>query len=162
MNFNNHQVILTAYIVSNLVGLLYLFAAIKRPKLARLMFLLLFSWASWINYTTCHQHPEIYLKYAEKSIGIYADFINGWFKGHITILVSCIAIIQGLIAFGMLLKGNWVKIACIGAIIFLIGIAPLGVYSAFPFSLTVSAAAYFIILKDDKDYLWRVKRKSRK
>jgi hypothetical protein len=160
MDFNNQQVVLTVYILSNLVGLLYLFAAIKQPKLARLMFVLLFGWASWINYTTCHQHPEVYSMYAKKSIGIYANFINGWFKGHITILVSCIAIGQSLVAFGMLLKGIWVKLACIGIIVFLIGIAPLGVYSAFPFSIIVSAAAYFIILKDDMGYLWKFKSKS--
>ncbi len=118
------------------------------------MFSLLFVWACWVNYKTAHEQPGIYLDYSRKAIGIYRDFINGWFSGHITAFVSCIAIGQGLIAVGMLLKGMWVKLACTGAIIFLVSIAPLGYYAGFPFSLTVSLAAYIIIRKDKLDYVW--------
>lgn len=153
----DQQMIWIAYIVSNVAGILFLLAAIKRPKLARLMFVLLFGWASWFNYTTAHQHPEAYLMYGDVSISIYSDFINGWFKRHITEFISFIAFGQGLIALVILLKGIWVKLACIGIIIFLMAIAPLGVYSAFPFSITVSLASYFIIKKDDLDYLWKFK-----
>ena len=60
-----------------------------------------------------------------------------------------------LIALGMLLKGIWVRLACIGAIIFLLAIAPLGLYAAFPFSLIAGAACFFILKQDDLNYLWR-------
>ncbi len=151
----NQQTIIIAYTISNIVGLLFLLAAVKKPKLARLMFLLLFGWACWFNYTTAHQQPEVYMMYGESSIRLYNSFIQGWFKDHITLFVSAIAIGQGLIAIGMLLKGMWVNLSCIGVIIFLAGIAPFGVNSAFPFSLIVGAAAYFIIRNDDKRYLWK-------
>jgi hypothetical protein len=159
MDFNDAHFVWIAYIISNMVGWLYLFVAVKKTWIARLMFFLLFSWASWLNLNTASQHPEVYLVYAEKSISIYTDFIQGWFKNHITLFVSCVAVGQGMIAVGMLLKGVWVKLACIGAIIFLLAIAPLGLNSAFPFSLFVSAAAYFIIRNDDKRYLWERRKK---
>ncbi|MGZ3765422.1 MAG: hypothetical protein ACXVA2_12205 [Mucilaginibacter sp.] len=155
MNFNDTRILIIAYSVSNIAGLLLLWAAIKRPKLARLFSVLLFAWASWINYTTCHQHPQIYLDYAQYAIGFYKDFINGWFKNHVTLMVTCISIGQALVAIGMALKGIWVKIACTGAVLFLLAIAPLGIAAGFPFSITVSAAAFFIIFKDDKNYLWK-------
>lgn len=158
MDFSNPKTILIAALVSNLAGLLFLLAAIRQPRFARLLFFLLFSWASWTNYTTSHQHPELYLVYAQKSISLYTDFINGWFKLHITVFVSGIAFGQALIAIGMLLKGTWVKLACMGAIIFLLGIAPLGIYAAFPFPLIVAAAAYIISRKDGLNYLWRSTR----
>lgn len=149
-----NQAIWIAYATSNILGLLFLWVALKRPRLARLMFVLLFGWACWFNYTTAHQEPGVYMMYAEHTIPVYEQFINGWFREHITSFVSLIAIGQGLIAVGMLLKAWWVRLACIGAIIFLMSIAPLGIYAAFPFSLAMSVAAYFILRKDAKDYLW--------
>ncbi len=154
MQLTDQQIILIAYTASNGAGILFLLAAYKKPKLARLLFFLLFGWASWFNYTTAHQQPEAYLMYAPHSIELYAAFISGWFATHITTFVSAIAAGQAFIAVAMLLRGWWVKLACIGIIIFLAGIAPLGVYSAFPFSITVSVAAWLIWKNDDLNYLW--------
>jgi hypothetical protein len=142
-----NQTYLFLYIISNLAALIILWASVKKPKISRLMLVLLFGWASWTNYTTAHDHPEFYLEYASMSIPFYSDFINGWFKKNITPMVSAIAICQGLIAIGMVLNGWMLKLACTGAIIFLLSIAPLGVGSAFPFSITVSLASYFILKK---------------
>ena len=152
---------LLPYLIANIVGLLFLWAAVKKQPLARLLFVLLFGWACWLNYTLSHEKPEAYLTYANAATTLYADFINGWFRQHITEMVSLIAIGQGLIAIGMLLKGWWVKIACIGVIIFLIAIAPLGMYAGFPFAITVGIAAYLILKKDSFDYLWKFKIKNK-
>lgn len=146
------------WIVSNIAALVILWATVKKPKLARALFTLLFGWACWMNLTTVNDTPEVYLDYASMSIGLYSDFILGWFRDHITPVITAIAIGQGLIALGMLLRGWWVTGACIGAIIFLSSIAPLGVGAAFPFSITVSIAAYVIIQRDSKDFLWHFKR----
>lgn len=145
------------WIISNIAGLLILWAAVKKPKLARALFVLLFGWACGINFTTAQVNPEVYLNYASMSTDLYSDFILGWFKNHITSVITLIAIGQGLIAVGMLLRGWWVTWACIGAIIFLLSIAPLGVGAGFPFSITVSIAAYLILLKDKKDFFWPCK-----
>ena len=149
------------YIICNVTGILFLWASIKTPRLARLMFVILFAWASWTNYTVSHENPTVYLQYADSSTKWYADFINGWFKEHITIMVSLIAIGQAFIAVGMLLKGWWVRVACIGVILFLVAIAPLGMYAGFPFSITVSFAAFFILKRDSLNYLWKFKPKNK-
>ena len=121
------------------------------------MFFLLFAWASVANYTTAHNNPEEYLNYADTSIKWYRDFIHGWFSSNITLMVTSIAVGEGLISIGMILKGWWVKISCIGAIIFLLAIAPMGIYAAFPFSITVSLAAFFVMKKNALSYLWQFK-----
>lgn len=152
MHFDDFYTLYLAYGISNIVGLLLLWAAVKSPKVARLLFSLLFGWACWVNYTTSHARPEFYLSYADHSIGIYADFIRGWFSRHITPVVSTIAVCQGLIAFGLWLR-NWpFKLACTGIIVFLLAIAPLGLYAAFPFSLIVSGAAWFMLKNEVKIY----------
>lgn len=147
MNFKDAHTLYLAYALSNAAGLLLLLAAVKKPKLARLLFSLLFAWACCLNYTVSRAQPEIYLSYADRSIGWYADFIHGWFSRHITAFVSLIAAGQGLISIGLWLKGRFFRLACTGIIIFLLAIAPLGIYAAFPFSLVVAAAAWILLRK---------------
>ncbi len=162
MDYGNSQLLIIAYSVSNILGVLILWAAVKKTKLARLLFVLLFAWASWTNYSTSHTKPEVYLEYSQFAARFYRGFISGWFAEHITTMVSLISIGQALIAIGMSLNGIWMKLACIGAIIFFLCIAPLGIGAGFPFSISVSLAAYFILRKDDKNYLWNFNNKKSK
>lgn len=147
------------WIGSNSIAIVLLILAIKKPKLARLLFVLLFAWASWINYSIAHDNPEDYLSYAALTpFAFMQDFINGWFKEHVTVMVTLISIGQGLIALGLLLKGWLVRLACIGAIIFLLAIVFLGIGSGFPSSVIAAIAVYFILKKDDLNYLWKFRR----
>ena len=151
---------LIPWIATNIIAILILVAAFKKPKLARLLFVLLFGWACWINYTTARLDPYDYLNYAAFTpVGFYHDFITGWFEEHITSMVTLIAVGQGLIALGMLLKGWLVRIAGIGAIIFLLAIAPLGIGSGFPATVITAVAVYVILKNDDLNWLWKFKTK---
>jgi hypothetical protein len=84
------------------------------------------------------------MMYANTAVGFYRDFIDGWFKEQIRLLVPMIATGQLMIGTGMLAGRKWLVLGCMGIIVFLMAIAPLGVGSAFPFSITVSIAAYFV------------------
>lgn len=149
------QTYLLLYIISNVVALLILWSAWKHQRIARLLFFLLFIWASWTNWKTALNNPQFYTEYADLSfLNIYRQFIRGWFSEHVTEMVGFIATCQALIAVSMLLKGWMLKTGAIGAIIFLLGIAPLGVGSAFPFSITASLALYLILKNRTNDYLW--------
>lgn len=146
------------WILTNSLAVLFIVAAIRKPKLARLLFVLLFGWACWINYTTAHKTPDDYLNYATLTpFTLYYNFIMGWFKTHISAMVTFISFGQGLIAIGMLLKGWFVKIACFGAILFFIAITPLGIGSGFPATILTSVAIYFILRNDDLEFLWHFK-----
>jgi hypothetical protein len=146
---------LLMYIISNAVALLILWAAWKQPRLARLLFFLLFAWASWTNWTTALHHPQSYIEYADLSfLNVYKQFILGWFSNHITEAVGFIATCQALIAVSLVLKGWILRLGIICAIIFLLAIAPLGVGSAFPFSLIALGALYVILRSEASDYLW--------
>lgn len=143
------------YAISNVIAILILLASWKLPRLGRLLFILLFGWAAWMNSTTAINTPEAYLDYAEMSIPIYSKFITGWFSQYITPIILIIATGQLFISIGMLLKGIWVKLACIGAIVFLLAIAPLGVGSGFPFSLFTALAAFLIYRNSPHEFLWK-------
>lgn len=158
----NHpsSIIIISYCLSNLVGLIILWSAVKRPMLGRLLLFILFSWAARVNYTLASEHPAVYLNYSNYGIGWYNAFINGWFKNHIAFMVRSIVAGQILIAIGISLKGWWVKMASVGVIIFMLAIAPLGFGVAFPFSLTVSVAGFFIFKKENEHYLWEMGRHS--
>ena len=97
--------------------------------------------------------PDSYLDNARLALPFYRDFINRWFSHYNHIMVPMIAAGQFLIAAGMVMQGWRVRLACMGAIIFLLAIAPMMVGSAFPFSITVSVAAWLILKNDSKDWL---------
>lgn len=143
------------YIISQVVSLVILIAAWKRTRWARLLFSILFLWASCTNMYLGLTDPDSYLDNARFAIPLYSDFINGWFSHYNHIIIPLIAIGQFFIAAGMVLRGRWVDLACIGSMIFLIAIAPLMVGSAFPFPITVSLAAFLIYLNDDKNFIWK-------
>lgn len=149
------QEYLLPYLISQSVSLIILIAAWKRTRWARWLFSILFLWASGINMYLGFTDPDSYLDNARFAIPLYQDFINGWFSKYNHIIIPLIAVGQFFIATGILLHGWWVKLACIGSIMFLLGISPLMVGAAFPFSLTVSVAAVLILINDDKNYIWK-------
>lgn len=126
---------------------------------ARIFLAGFFLWAGYFNSTTALQSPEIYLNYATLNpLPAYSRFINGFFSEHITIIVFAIAIGQFLIAIGLILNKLWVKLACMGGIVFGLAIAPLGVGSGFP-STVCMAIAFFILLKKHRhDFIWKLKQ----
>ena len=146
---------LIPYIISQVASITILIVAWKKTKWGRVLFAVLFFWAAGTNMYLGITKPDTYQRYADLAIPIYRDFINGWFSHYNYIVIPCIAVGQFLIASGMLIKGWWLNTACIGAIIFLLSIAPLLVGAAFPFSITVAAAAWLIFLNDDKNYIWK-------
>jgi hypothetical protein len=133
-----------------------LWASWKNLRLSRLLFFLLFLWASFTNATISNKRPEVYLEYADLAlIGFYQDFILGWFRHNVQWVVQCVAASQAFIAVSMLLKGVVLKTGAIVAIIFLVSIAPLGVGSAFPTTLIMAAAMFLILKRNQHNYLWR-------
>src|SRR6187549_3767789 len=119
----DNQIYVTLLIISNVVAILQVIAAIKWPRIARFSFFLLFAWASWTNWTTSHQTPQFYLEYADLTWSSwYKDFINGWFAAHIQLAVGLVAICQALIAVSMLLNGWIFTTGAFGAMIFLVSI----------------------------------------
>jgi hypothetical protein len=146
---------LIPYIASQVISVIVLYVAWKNTRLARLIFTLMFLYAGCYNMYIGFMKPDEYLGFADMAIPLYRDFINGWFSNFNYILIPLIATGQLAIAVGMILNDNWVRLACMGSIIFLLSIAPLMVGSAFPFSITVSAAALLILRNDDMNLLWK-------
>ena len=146
---------LIPYIASQLISIIVFYVAWKNTRLARLIFTLMFLYAGCCNMYIGFMKPDEYLGFADMAIPLYRDFINGWFSNFNYILIPLIATGQLAIAVGMILNDNWVRLACMGSIIFLLSIAPLMVGSAFPFSITVSAAALLILRNDDMNVLWK-------
>ena len=142
------------YIISQIVGLGMLVAATLNIRLTRILFSLMFLYAGCHNLYIGLIKPDAYLGFAELAIPLYRNFINGWFSQNNHVVIPLIAFGQLLISVGMILRGRWVVMACVGVIIFLLSISPLMVGSAFPFSIPVSIAAMMILRKKDFDYIW--------
>ena len=135
-------------LISNVIALAILVLAWLRPAIARLVIGLLFSGAGLFNTYTALVNPEAYLNYADLAWWpLYRNFINGLFATNIAGFILAIALGQLLIGLGFLTGwGNLFRIAVAGAVLFFLGILPLGVGSAFPFPLILIAAVVLVYL----------------
>jgi hypothetical protein len=141
---------LVPYIISNMLFLLCMMAAIKKPIWARLFLAVVFLWAACVNTRTALLHPEVYLEYARLTpVPFYRAFINGYFSQHIRPIIFFIATGEFLIFVGLLLANRFVKMACWGGILFGLAISPLSVGSAFPATLLMALS--FWILYNNKN-----------
>jgi hypothetical protein len=147
------------YLASNIIFGLSIIAALKKPMLSRIFFAGFFLWACYINSVTAIKSPKSYLTYANlDTLPIYRDFINGFFSLHITAFVLAIAAGQFFIFLGLILNKTFTKLACIGGMIFGLAIAPLGVGSAFPSTVSMATAFFILRYKYNHDFIWKWKQ----
>jgi hypothetical protein len=101
----------------------------------------IFVWAASVNTITVAREPWVYLAYgALTPSALYREFIDGWFSAHIQPFVLSIAAGQLTIAILLSRSGDARWLGIVGASVFLLAIAPLGVGSGFPFSLIAIAS----------------------
>jgi|SRR5688572_3037431 len=135
------QEYLVMYLSANLIALTILALAFWRPSIARWVWVAIFVWAASVNTMTAAREPWVYLAYgALTPSALYRDFIAGWFSTHIQPFVLAIDAGQLTIAILLSRGGDARWLGIIGASVFLLAIAPLGVGSGFPFSLIAIAS----------------------
>jgi hypothetical protein len=121
-----------------------------RP-IGRLFFVLLFLFAAQFNFRLAISRPDAYLGFAPLAyLQVYREFILGFFAQHTTAIVAAIAIGQALVGVLMLLGGRSLRLGLIGAIVFLIAVAPLGTGAGFPTTLILAWAAALLLLGNDR------------
>src|SRR5215213_3552580 len=136
------------YVGGNIAVLLLLLAAARRPRIARLLFSVLFVGAGIWNLFASLTMPMFYVEtYGHLATPPYAAFIAGPFASNPALFVVPIALGQlvvGILATG---TGARVRLAMVGSMVFLLAIAPMGVGAAFPFSIVGIPAAYLLLRK---------------
>lgn len=150
---------LIGFIISNLVAIFSLLAAWRWPRFSRLLFSVLFAWASIVCWITVINDPNVYLQYADLAVlSSYREFINGWFSDHVFLTIALIATLQALVSISLLLRGWIYKTGCVLAIIFLLAILPLGLGSGMPCTLLM-AIAVTRLHRYNHHYFWYVPRR---
>lgn len=131
------------HLISIFASVLLLISSHAFPRVARALFALLFAWACATNWSVVLERPSVYLEYGGLSVmALYREFIGGFFASHVLPIVGAIATCQGLIAAGLLMGGRPARIALVGAAVFLLAIAPLGVGSAFPSTVIMATGCF--------------------
>lgn len=135
----------TPYLISNAVAFVLFLTVVYWPNIGRIAFGLMFIAAGSINGYTALTDPLVYLDYGELAwSGAYRAFILGPFSGFVAPMVVSIAVGQ-LVCGGLLFAGGrMARWGALGAGIFFLAIAPLGVGSAFPFSI-ISILALIVL-----------------
>jgi hypothetical protein len=124
------------YVGWNIAAILLVLVAATWPRIARLLFSVLFLGAGVWNLFASLTMPAFYVEtYGPSATPPYAAFITGPFASNPALFVVPIAV--GQLAIGILAAGTGrsVWLAMLGSMAFLLAIAPMGVGAAFPFSL---------------------------
>jgi hypothetical protein len=134
------------HLISIAIALAFVVAAIVKPLLARKLYAGLFLYATLVNASVAFLVPQSYVGNARYALSeSYRAFILGWFAQHVTLAVLAISCGQALVAAG-LIRGGWAaRVSLVGALAFLLAIAPLGVGSAFPSSLIWAFGAGWLL-----------------
>jgi hypothetical protein len=135
-------------VITNAVAVFVVISAMLWPTISRILLSAIFIGAFALNLFTAIVNPSAYLEFGEFSTSdFYRSIILGPFSSHVTIYVSLIAICQLLIGVFISYKGNLMKIAMTGGIIFLLAISPLGYGAAFPAPLIMSLGLIILLSK---------------
>jgi hypothetical protein len=139
---------LGTYIGWNIFALLLILLAAEWPKVARLLFFVQFFGGAVWNLFASLTMPQFYVDtYGPVATPPYAAFIYGWFAGNPALFVVPIAIGELAIAVLAAGRGTSVRLSMLGVIGFMIGLAPLGVGGAFPYSIFAIIAAFVLFRK---------------
>jgi hypothetical protein len=131
---------MTPFLVTNAVAVALFAIALKWPNVARRIVGTGFMIAGIVNCYIVLRDPQAYVRgFGPHAISVYRAFINSAFATNPAALVLPIA--AGLLLMGALVLTHdpWVKLALVGMIEFLVAISPLGLGSAFPATLILSA-----------------------
>lgn len=130
----------TAYLVSNAGALLILLINIWFKKTGRIILGLLFLTAAVVNAWQAIYRPESYNIYEWiAALPVYEYLIGRVFMVHITLYILLLMVFQLAVGTGIFYK---FKPALLAAIIYLLGLAPLGAGSSFPCTLILSIACF--------------------
>ena len=124
------------WLVSNLVGVVLLVVAIHSPKFSHKAWGFLLALAAVVNTHIVLTDPTGYHEFGVLAVPPMQRFIYSRFFARPELLVGPIALCQSLVGIELLCDNSRLrKLALTSAIVFFIGIASLGVGSAFPSSL---------------------------
>lgn len=142
------QDMLVPYVVLNVLALVLLWLAAKKPRLARWVFGAIFIGAAFVNAYMAAKKPEAYVtSYGPSAwLPVYRDFIYGFFSRATALLVLLVAAGQAVCGV-LLFTQRLYKLGALGALIFLLAIAPLGFGSAFPLSLIMAVGLILAMSK---------------
>ena len=149
---------LVPFIVSNVISLILIFICYKWYKTGKILFSIIFLAAGIFNFTVSGDSPEVYYKvYGETAVfGFYKTFIYGIFRENVEVFVKAIALGQMTVGILLLSKGNWTTLGVIGGIVFLTGISPLGVGSAFPATLLMIIGLILLFKKASVENIFEI------
>ena len=136
---NHYYELTTSYVLTNVIAILVTIVTMIRPQAGRVFFGGLFIGAAAFNGVMVLLNPVAYMTFENLAIlETYRFFIKHIFVQQIAFYILLIAVAQGMIGTCLLYTNLFTRLATVGAIIFFIGIAPLGEGSAFPSSLILA------------------------
>jgi hypothetical protein len=156
-NNMDHEIISTAYILTNVIAIAIAITAMIWPTAARVLLSVIFVGAFALNMFTAILNPNLYLEFGELTPNeFYRSVILGPFSKHTQLYIVLIAISQLFIGVFISYKGKLMTLAMVGGIVFLVAISPLGFGAAFPSTVILASALAILMFKRIKFNIYEI------
>lgn len=134
---------LGSYIGVTIFSILLSIVAALWSRISRWVFVVIFFVATLSNTMQALREPGVYLDYGQSALPeLYRSFIYGFFSRHTQPIVLSIALGQLIVGILLTRRGWLFRLGVLGGIVFLVAIAPIGVFSGFPATLIMAAALF--------------------
>jgi hypothetical protein len=140
---------LVPILIANGLGVVFVILALFKPNLARWIAGVAFVAAGVVDAVIAVRDPLLWVRVlGPNAWGVYKDLVNSVLAQVPTRLELTIAAWQLLVGGLILSKSRpYIRLGCGAAAWFLVMIAPLGIYSAFPSSLIVAAGMLVLVVR---------------
>ncbi|MGZ5286227.1 MAG: hypothetical protein ACXWB9_03535 [Flavisolibacter sp.] len=146
-------------IVLNILALLLLLFAWKQPRVAKLLFSIMFAGSAITNLVSIITNAQGLAGNEHQVIAwFYDQVIYGFFRSNNNWILTSLIILQVLISISLIMRGWFYITGVITAIILLGSIIPLGITAAFPATF-IMALALTRLLRFNHHYFWYVPRR---
>ena len=139
--------LLLPLLAANALAVAFLVLALYQPNVARMIAGCGFILAGLVNATLAILDPQIYVRgFGPNAVGVYKTVIYGLLAQAPTRFILAIAVWQLVVATMILVNStDYVRLGCVAAAVFLVGISPLGLGCAFPSNLILAAGLVALI-----------------
>ena len=147
-NLAQYQEYFIPIFIGNLLAIILMLLSYHFPRVLRVVWGAIFITMGIISLITVYNNPSVFIDLiGSKPVKFYQEFINKTLLKNPGAYISLLGVIQILFGGMIWSRKVWFILGCIGAVLFLLAILPLGVALTFPLTIFMALSIIFLMRK---------------
>jgi hypothetical protein len=134
--------------IGNLLAIILMLLSYHFPRVLRVIWGAIFITMGVVSLITVYNNPSVFIDLiGSKPVKFYQDFIDKTMVEHPGAFILLLGVIQILFGGMIWSRKVWFILGCIGAVLFLLAILPLGLAITFPLTIFMALSIIFLMRK---------------